>query len=299
MSGMTDDTATLMRSCTLCPRECGADRFAGTGFCKSGAAARVNLHRLHFWEEPVISGERGSGAVFFSGCTMRCVYCQNYRISRDGRGTDRTADELAAMMLDLQEKGAHNVNLVTASHFTPQAAESIRMARDRGLSVPVVWNSNAYEKPDTLRLLDGLVDIYLPDFRYIDGGAAKCYSAAPDYPERAKEAIAEMHRQAGLLEVRDGIAAKGLLVRILVLPGMADAVRGILAWMRAALGPDTWVSLMGQYYPAHRASEFPEIGRPVTEAEYEECLGYLDELGFENGFTQEVGSCADYTPEFE
>lgn len=296
---MENGTQTLMKNCTICPRECGTDRFAGTGFCKSGAAARVNRTKLHFWEEPVISGERGSGTIFFSGCTMRCVYCQNHRISQEGRGTDRTVGEVASMMLDLQKKGAHNVNLVTPSHFTPQAAEAIRTARGRGLSVPVVWNSNAYEKPDTLRLLDGLVDIYLPDFRYLDGAAAKRYSATPDYPERAKEAIVEMYRQAGHLDVRDEIAVKGLLVRLLVLPGLADSIRGILAWIRDTLGAGTWVSLMGQYYPAFRSADFPEIDRPISGDEYDQCLGFLDELGFENGFTQDVGSCADYTPEFE
>jgi len=296
---MENGAQTLMKNCTICPRECGTDRFAGTGFCKSGAAPRVNRTKLHFWEEPVISGERGSGAIFFSGCTMRCVYCQNHRISQEGRGADRTVEEVASLMLDLQKQGAHNVNLVTASHFTPQAAEAIRTARGRGLSVPVVWNSNAYEKPDTLRLLEGLVDIYLPDFRYLGGAAARRYSATPDYPDRAQEAIAEMHRQAGRLEVRQSIAVRGLLVRLLVLPGMADSIRGILAWIRDTLGAGTWVSLMGQYYPAFRSAEFPEIDRPVSDDEYDQCLGFLYELGFENGFTQDVGSCADYTPEFE
>jgi putative pyruvate formate lyase activating enzyme len=296
---MKPDTHTLMAACRICPRECGTDRHAGAGFCTSGAEPRVSLHRLHHWEEPVISGERGSGTIFFSGCTMRCVYCQNYRISQEGRGTDRTVAEVAGMMLDLQERGAHNVNLVTASHFTPQAAEAIALARDRGLAVPVVWNSNAYEKPETLRLLEGLVDIYLPDFRYRDGDAAKRYSAAADYPDRAKEAIAEMFRQCGHLQVRDGIATRGLLVRLLVLPGLSESVRDILSWVRDTLGPETWVSLMGQYYPVFRSCEFPEIDRPVTAEEYERCLDFLEELGFENGFTQEVGSCADYTPEFE
>ena len=299
MSCMKPDTDTLMKSCRICPRECGTDRFAAAGFCRSGAAPRVSLHRLHFWEEPVISGERGSGTIFFSGCTMRCAYCQNFRISQEGRGTDRTIDELAGMMLELQQQGAHNVNLVTASHFTPQAAEALRTARDRGLSVPVVWNSNAYEKPDTLRLLEGLVDIFLPDFRYWDGDAAKRYSAAADYPDRAKDAIAAMSRQCGRLEVRNGIATKGLLVRLLVLPGMTNDIRDILGWIHGALGPGTWVSLMGQYYPVFRSSEFPEIDRPVTAEEYDRCLDLLDELGFENGFTQDVGSNADYTPEFE
>lgn len=289
----------MMKECALCPRECGANRFVAAGACGGGAQARVNLHRLHFWEEPVLSGTRGSGTIFFSNCTMRCAYCQNFRISQEGSGTGRTLEEIASMMLDLQNAGAHNVNLVTASHFTPQAASALRLARERGLRIPVVWNSNGYEKPETLRLLDGLVDIYLPDFRYFNPEVALRYSAAPDYPVWAQKAIAEMYRQAGHMEIDDGIATKGLMIRLLVLPGHAGEVRKILSWIRDAIGAGTWVSLMGQYYPVYRAQEFPEINRHVTEEEYGRCLGYLDELGFENGFAQEVGSCADYTPEFK
>jgi putative pyruvate formate lyase activating enzyme len=288
-----------MTACALCPRECGVDRSAATGYCGGGAAARINLHRLHFWEEPVLSGTRGSGTIFFSHCTMRCAYCQNYRISHEGRGAGRSVEELTAMMLDLQKEGAHNVNLVTASHFTPQAAEAIRRAREKGLLIPVVWNSNAYEKPETLRLLDGLVDIYLPDFRYIDSKTAERYSDTPHYPGRAKDAILEMHRQVGHLAVSDDTAMRGIIIRLLVLPGQTGSVREILAWIHDTLGPETWISLMGQYYPVYRSCDFPEINRPITAAEYGECLGYLDELGFENGFVQEVGSCADYTPDFE
>ncbi len=295
---MDAHTATIMNACDLCPRQCGVNRFIETGYCGGGSDARVNLHRLHFWEEPVISGTRGSGTIFFSHCTMRCAYCQNYLISHDGRGTERSVQELAAMMMELEDAGAHNVNLVTASHFTPQAAEAVRLARARGVRVPVVWNSNAYEKPGTLRMLEGLVDIYLPDFRYIDTEASVRYSDAPGYPDIAKEAILEMHRQVGRLIVKDGIAEKGLIIRILVLPGLHESVRPILLWIRDALGPETWVSLMGQYYPVHRSAEFPEINRPVTKEEYETCLGYLEELGFENGFVQEVGSSSDYTPDF-
>ncbi len=295
---MDIDTDTMMKACTLCPRECRANRFEAAGLCGGGAVAKVNLHQLHHWEEPVLSGTRGSGTIFFSHCAMRCVYCQNFRISREGSGTERTEDELASMMLELQEAGAHNVNLVTAGHYAPRAATALRLARERGLRVPVVWNSSAYEKPETLRLLKGLVDIYLPDFRYFDPALAVRYSAAPDYPAHAQRAIAEMFRQAGHLAVKEGIATKGLMIRLLVLPGQAGEIRKILSWIRGALGAETWVSLMGQYYPAHRAGEFPEIHRSVTEEEYELCLKYLDELGFENGFAQEVGSCADYTPEF-
>jgi putative pyruvate formate lyase activating enzyme len=295
---MNADTKNILARCALCPRECGIDRFSTTGYCKSSAEVKVNLHQLHFWEEPVLSGTRGSGAIFFSNCTMRCAYCQNYRISQEGRGSLRSIEELCAMMLDLQDKGAHNINLVTASQYTPQVAESISLARGRGLRIPVVWNSNAYEKPETLKLLDGLVDIYLPDFRYSDPVIAVRHSGVPDYPAWARKAIAEMFRQVGHLTVVDDIAQKGIIVRLLVLPGQTGAIRDILTWIRDTIGPETWVSLMGQYYPVHRSREFPEINRPVTEEEYERCLKYVDELGFENGFVQEVGSCADYTPEF-
>jgi putative pyruvate formate lyase activating enzyme len=201
-------------------------------------------------------------------------------------------------MIDLQEAGAHNVNLVTASHYTPLVAEAVRAARGRGLHIPVVWNSSAYEKPETLKILDGLVDIYLPDFRYFDSEAAARYSSAPDYPERAKKAVLEMYRQAGHLTVRDEVARRGIIIRLLVLPGQTGAMRDILTWIRDAIGPETWVSLLGQYYPTYRSHEFLEINRPVTEEEYQRCLGYLDELGFEHGFIQKVGSCADFTPDF-
>ncbi|OHD65919.1 MAG: hypothetical protein A2176_03585 [Spirochaetes bacterium RBG_13_51_14] len=293
-----DDIRTLLARCTLCPRECGVDRFVTAGYCHGTHEVTVDLHQLHSGEEPVLSGTRGSGAIFFSNCALRCVYCQNHRISHEGRGRRCSTEELCDIMLDLQDRGVHNVNLVTASHYAPQAASSLRLARERGLAIPVVWNSSAYEKPETLRLLQGLVDIYLPDFRYCDPSAADRYSLAPDYPVWARKAIIEMFRQVGHLNVRDGIADKGLIIRLLVLPGLTDGIRDILSWIRGAIGPDTWVSLMGQYYPAYRSGEFPEINRPATAEEYEECLGYLDELGFENGFIQEVGSCAEYTPDF-
>ena len=296
---LNSDLSSSLSPCRLCPRECGIDRFSAPGLCGGTADMRVNLHRLHLWEEPVLSGTRGSGAVFFSNCALRCVYCQNYRISHEGRGAVRTPDELARMMLELQERGAHNVNLVTGSQYTPLIAESLRAARGRGLRLPVVWNSSAYEKPETLRLLDGLADIYLPDFRYSDPAAAARYSAAADYPERAREAIAEMYRQVGHLSIADGVAVKGLLIRLLALPGQARSIRDMLSWIRAEFGAGTWVSLMGQYYPAYRASGFPEINRSITAAEYGECLEYLEEFGFENGFVQEVGSDAGYTPEFD
>ena len=296
---MTNDTMDNPVGCTLCPRECGVNRSNTAGFCKSTGLARISLHQPHYWEEPVLSGTAGSGTIFFSNCAMRCVYCQNYRISQEGRGTPRSADELCGMMIELQELGCHNVNLVTASHYVPHAVAALRRARHRGLNIPVVWNSSAYEKPETLLLLEGLVDIYLPDFRYFDAVPAARYSGAPDYPAWAKKAILEMFRQVGHLIVVNGIALRGLIIRILLLPGQAGAVRDLLLWIRDSIGTETWVSLMGQYYPAFRSRDFPEINRPVTEAEYLHCVGYLEELGFENGFVQETGSSHDYTPKFD
>lgn len=285
--------------CTLCPRACRADRHRAPGACGAGEAITVNLHRLHHWEEPPLSGTRGSGTIFFSHCTMRCVYCQNWAISQEGHGTARSVDEVAGLMLELQTLGAHNVNLVTPSHYAPQLAEAIAAARARGLAIPVVWNSNGWELPRTLRLVEGLVDVYLPDFRYAREADAVRYSAAPRYPAVAREAIAEMHRQAGHLVLdEEGIARRGLLVRLLVLPGLGDTLAPVLDWIAAHLGTETHLSLMGQYYPTYRADRFPEINRSLTQEEYDRCLELLEERGFENGFIQDVGSNSAYTPDF-
>lgn len=287
--------------CRICPQQCGTDRTGGdaSGVCGVPAMPRVNRVMLHHWEEPVLSGSGGSGTIFFASCNLRCVYCQNHRISQERIGEDRSPDEVAAAMLRLQADGAHNVNLVTPTQFTPMLRAAIVLARARGLRVPVVWNSNAYELPETLRQLAGLVDIYLPDFRYFDEAAAVAYSAAPGYPEVAKAAIREMFRQVGHLVVGDdGLATRGLLVRLLVLPGNVNRVDGILRWLAREIGPETHISLMGQYYPAFRAGQFPELARPLCADEYEPLVDLLAELGMENGFVQEVGSDAGYTPDF-
>jgi putative pyruvate formate lyase activating enzyme len=288
----------LMSNCLLCPRTCGVDRHRQVGACGSGATVQVNCSQLHFWEEPVISGSRGSGTVFFSGCNLKCVYCQNHAISQEHRGTDCSVADLAGRMLDLQGQGAHNINLVTPTHFTPLVRESLILAKDRGLAIPVVWNSSAYETVETLRSLTGLVDIYLPDFRYFDDTAAMTYSDAPRYPEFAKSAILEMFRQVGHLRTFDDLATGGLLIRILVLPGNLNRADQILAWIARELGNETCISLMGQYYPTYRAAEHPEINRPVEPAEYATLEALLEDLGFANGFVQEIGSSADYTPNF-
>lgn len=305
--------------CVLCPRACGVDRHEQPGFCGAGADLRVALAQLHFGEEPVLSGTAspktgetgeacGSGAIFFSGCSLRCVYCQNHEISMGNTGHDVSVDGLTALMLELQLAGAHNVNLVTPTHFTPLVRQALIQARANGLSVPVVWNSSAYESVETLRTLDGLVDIYLPDLRYMDSQAAARYSAAPDYPQAACAAILEMHRQVGQLVLEDGpegldflgmgLARRGLIIRLLVLPGNAGRTDLALTWIAANLGPETCISLMGQYYPAHRASQFPELDRCLKPAEYAAVRRHMAGLGFENGFVQQVGGDASGTPDF-
>jgi len=310
-SAANASNTTGLDACTLCPRACGVDRKVKPGLCGMGATLRVALAQLHYGEEPVLSGTttpetgeaRGSGAIFFSGCNLRCVYCQNHDISMGGPeggglGHDLSVDDLTALMLELQGSGAHNVNLVTPTHFTPLVRQAILQARANGLAVPVVWNSSAYETVETLRTLDGLVDIYLPDLRYMDSQAAARYSSAPDYPEIACAAIAEMHRQVGPLVVDEGIARRGLIIRLLVLPGNLGRVDLGLDWIAGNLGTGTCLSLMGQYYPAHRTSEFPEINRGLKPIEYAALRRHMERLGFENGFVQQVGSSASFTPDF-
>jgi putative pyruvate formate lyase activating enzyme len=292
--------------CTLCPRACGVDRDERPGLCGGGAHMRVSIAQLHYGEEPVLSGtdpkQGGSGTIFFSGCALKCVYCQNHEISVGNMGHEIGVDDLVAVMLELMLAGAHNINLVTAAHYTPHVREALVLAKRHGLSLPVVWNSSGYESVDTLRTLEGLVDIYLPDLKYMDAAAAARYSAAPDYPRIATHAIYEMHRQVGRLVVEDGpggqrLARRGLLTRLLVLPGNVGRTDLALDWIADTLGRESWVSLMGQYYPTHRAAEFAEINRGVATAEYAAVRARMEELGL-NGYAQEVGSSGDWTPEF-
>lgn len=297
--------------CTLCPRTCGANRHETSGLCGMGAELRVSTALLHHGEEPCISGESestgGSGTIFFAGCALRCVFCQNHEISMpttpQGRGQTLDVDDLTALMLELQLSGAHNINLVTPSHFTPLLRTAIAQAKGHGLAIPVVWNSSGYESVETLRSLKGLVDIYLPDLKYMDAQAAARYAAAPDYPEAATRALAEMFRQVGRLRLEDGpegsgLAKRGLLIRLLVLPGNAGRADLALEWIAKNLGRKVGVSLMGQYYPAHRAAEFPELRRGVDPADYDALVRQMERLGLNLGYTQAVGSSADYTPDF-
>ncbi|MDA8164386.1 MAG: radical SAM protein [Desulfobacteraceae bacterium] len=287
--------------CRLCPRDCGADRAAAAGACGAGGLVRVNLWQAHHGEEPPISGTRGSGTIFFSHCNLRCVYCQNHRISQEGWGRDHDIPGLAGIMLEAAASGVHNLNLVTPTHYSLQIRAALALARERGLALPVVWNSSGYELAETLRAMAGSVDVYLPDLRYAESGAARRYSGAADYPERAREAILEMFRQVGHLRLDDsGLAIRGLLVRLLILPGNVNRVDRSLRWLRDRLGPETAISIMAQYYPTHRvAGFFPELNRTITQAEHDDILDVVESLGFENGFIQELAPpTPEWTPAF-
>lgn len=294
-------TDVSLHACTLCPRACGADRTRGeAGVCGMPDTLYISRCAPHMWEEPPISGSRGSGTVFFTGCNLRCVFCQNRTISREGVGRPVTPDELTDLMLDLQDRGVHNLNLVTPTHYTAQLARVLEKVKPR-LHIPVVWNSGGYESVEALRLVEGLVDIYLPDFKYMSSDLAAAYSSAPDYPDRATEAVMEMYRQVGPYRERDGLAEGGLILRHLVLPGCRADSMAVLRHIAAILPRDQIrVSVMRQYTPDF-AMDCPHknLRRRVTEFEYKSVLDEAARLGLE-GFSQ-GRDAADkaYTPDFE
>lgn len=286
------------RHCTLCPRRCGVDRTAGQlGFCRMPAQLRAARAALHYWEEPVISGSYGSGAVFFSGCTLRCAFCQNEQLSRQQYGKELTARELRASLERLIDEGCQNINLVTPTHLLP----SILPALTPKLPVPVVYNCGGYESVETLRALEGLVDIYLPDFKYSDNALAARLSSTPDYYERAAEAILEMYRQTGPVVIEDEQMKRGVLIRHLVLPGCIDNSLGVLDWVAENLPKkDVLVSLMSQYVPMGRAKQLPPFDRRITREEYDAVLSYLYLLELDNGYTQDYSAAsAEYIPTFD
>ena len=285
------------QTCTLCPRQCGVDRTAGQlGFCRMADRLRAARAALHYWEEPVISGSFGSGAVFFSGCTLGCLFCQNGEISHENFGKELSTAQLRETFERLIDEGCQNINLVTPTHFLP----SILPALTPKLPVPVVYNCGGYERVETLRELDGLIDIYLPDMKYSDPVLAKTLSGAVDYPVVAAEAIEEMYRQVGPVTVEDEIMQRGMIVRHLVLPGAVDNSLGVLDWFAQTFPRgDVWLSLMSQYVPMGRAKQLPPFDRPVSEAEYDAVLSYLELLGIENGYTQDFSAArTEYIPEF-
>jgi putative pyruvate formate lyase activating enzyme len=295
---MMDDSSPLER-CNICPRRCGANRIAGErGFCGARAEVVVSHYGPHFGEEPPLSGKNGSGNVFFSPCNLRCIFCQNHQISHETFGKTVSSDGLADIFLELQNRGVHNINLVSPTPYIPQIAAAIRTAKKRGVKIPFVYNTNAYEAPDMLALLNGLIDIYLPDFKYWHESAGKRLSGAPGYPETARSAIIEMQRQAGNLDIDKGLARRGLLIRLLVLPGGLAGTKSVLRWIKDSFGTQTHISLMSQYYPLHQANLYPMVARSIRKEEYDEVIDLALEEGFENIFGQEMDSAPLFIPDF-
>lgn len=293
-----------MNDCILCPRECHANRLSGEiGFCRSTAVLTAARAALHFWEEPCISGTNGSGAVFFSGCNMGCVFCQNHAIAHAKSGKEVSVKKLSDIFLNLQDKGAHNINLVTPSHFIPQILTALTTAKAHGLSIPIVYNTSAYEKPEVLRMLDGLIDIYLPDLKYCDPALSAKYSAAPDYFSVASAAIQEMVRQIGdpVFETdENSLMKRGVIVRHLLLPGCGADSRRVLRYLHTTYGSRIYISIMNQYTPMPNMQSYPELNHTITEREYDRIINYAISIGIENGFIQEGETASEsFIPPFD
>ena len=298
----------LLASCTVCPKVCGNDRLNDEiAACYSGRLPIVSSYTAHFGEEPCLSGTNGAGNIFFGNCNLRCVYCQNYQISqtwKEQKKNEITHERLAEMMLELQERGCHNIGFVSPTHFVPQMARSVLIAARQGLRLPIVYNTNAYDSVEVLRLLDGIVDVYLPDLKYADSDAGFRYSKVRDYKEHARAAIKEMHRQMGdsLVFGDDGLLKRGLMIRLLVLPNDIAGIEDNLRWIRDELGPKTAISLMAQYYATNKAAtddRYILLSRRISEGEWFEAVSLLDDLGIEEGFMQEYESASlYYRPDF-
>lgn len=281
--------AGMLSPCEMCPHKCAVARDKDDrGLCKGGLKAKVSSHNLHFGEEPCLVGRGGSGTIFLAGCNLACIFCQNYPISHLAHGREVSADELAAMMTQLQRNGAENINFVTPTHFSAQIIAAVAVARDNGLRLPLVWNTGGYERLEVIRLLDGIVDIYLPDAKYSDSKLAGELSNASDYVEVNRAALAEMWRQVGPVQMRGAAAERGLLVRHLVLPGRLQSTRGVLGFL-AGLDEQrrVAVSVMAQYFPAYRAVDDPTLNRRVTRNEWKQVQAWVDELGISEGYVQE------------
>ena len=291
----------VLKECILCPHKCKINRVNGeNGRCKAGAKVKIALADLHFFEEPCISGENGSGTVFFTGCNLSCKFCQNYKISQKMHGKEIEIEELANEFLKLQDRGANNINLVTGVMYIPQIIESIKIAKEKGLKIPIVYNSSGYENPDALRMLDGYIDVYLPDLKYYDDALAKRLSGIDKYYEYATESIKEMYRQVGSPEIdENGLIKKGLIVRHLILPNNMENSKKVLKWIKDEFDTKILVSVMAQYFPTNKAMEFEEINRKLTQEEYDEIEDFVFELNLD-GYMQDLEENEEqYVPNFE
>lgn len=296
-------TSHLLSNCILCPRKCGSNRLAGqVGYCGMPADLVVARAALHMWEEPCISGTTGSGTVFFGGCNLKCVFCQNHSIAIGDCGKKITIARLAEIFLELQEKGAANINLVTPTHYIPQIREALLLAKENGLTLPIVYNTGGYENADILHLLDGLIDIYLPDLKYFSTELSLKYSHAADYFEQATLAIAEMYRQVGtpVFDEATGMMKKGMIVRHLLLPGQAKDSKKILRYLHETYGDNIYISIMNQYTPLPHVAHIPELNRKVLGEEYDRVVNFALRLGIENAFIQEGETAEEsFIPPFD
>ncbi len=291
---------TKMSVCNLCPRECGVDRTKSKGYCRSGEEIVISKTMLHMWEEPCISGINGSGAVFFGGCHLRCIYCQNSDIALNPKGTDACEKELCNVFLDLQKRGAHNINLVTPTHYVPKIIKAVSHAKDEGLSVPVIYNTGGYEKKETIEMLENTVDVYLPDFKYINADTARKYSNAPNYPEVTKTALEEMVRQKPNLKT-DGnnMIKKGVIVRHMLLPGSLKNSKSVIEYLFKTYGDSIYISIMNQYTPIGEFENYPELSYAPTRREYQKLVDYALSLGIKNAYIQGEGaSSKSFIPDF-
>lgn len=291
----------MMSNCTLCPYNCNVDRNEKLGVCKADAKVKIALASLHFYEEPCISGTNGSGTIFFSCCNLQCVYCQNYEISNENKGKEISIEHLAELFINQQNKGAHNINLVSPTPYVLDIIEAIKIARKNGLRLPIVYNTSGYEKVETLKLLEGYIDVYLPDFKYFDDSIAIKYSKAPNYLEIVTNALKEMYRQVGVPVLdENGIIQKGLIIRHLVLPNNIQNSKNVLKWIKENMDNNVFVSVMAQYFPCYKAKHMDELNRKLTKEEYEEVEQYLYSLDLENGYIQELGEHEEeYVPTFD
>lgn len=278
-----------LKDCTICPRKCHADRNQGQkGYCRALLNPKIYSYMPHHGEEPALSGSRGSGTIFFTYCNMKCVYCQNYYFSQLDKGEDMTIERLADVMLELQKNGCHNINLVSPTHYIPQIVSALGIAIEKGLDLPIVYNTSGYDLAETIRMLDGIIDIYMPDMRYADNAAAQKYSDAAYYVDNNKACLKEMHRQVGDLKLDDnGIAGRGLIVRLLALPENISGTLKSLRFIKDEISPDTYLSIMSQYYPTFKSYNYKEIARAVTKEEYQNIVDEAFKLGLNNGWIQE------------
>ncbi len=292
----------MLENCKLCPHKCNVNRIEGkTGRCKASKNVKIALYSTHDFEEPCISGKKGSGTVFFSNCNLNCVFCQNYEISQLGKGREISIENLAEIFLIQQEKGVENINLVTPTSYVFQIIEAIKIAKDKGLKIPIIYNTNGYENVETIKMLNGYIDVYLPDLKYADDKLAKKYSKIDNYFEIATEAIKEMIKQVGTPNFDErGIIKKGVIIRHLVLPNNIENSKKVLRWIEKNLPQSVYISVMAQYFPTYKAKEFNELNRKINKEEWNKIEKYIEELGIENGYIQELGEHEEeYVPKWD